>query len=517
VTFNEKIAFKKSIEETIEEEEYEEPIEEGTCLPKSQNEEKEQLDHPMQPCETIDLDIVPKTKKRPAWLEATLQEAERLKAPTGTFRKSKKPKRFSSYAACMTKLLDEEPTMFEEAVQKKQWKEAMTKEHQSIMKNYVWEIVPSPKEKLVVTSKWVYKIKHATDGSVDKYKARFVARGFSQKEGEDYGKTLAHVAKYTSIRAIMSLVAFMGWSFHQMYVKTAFLNEAIEEEVYIEQLQGFEVHSRNTHVCRLKKALYGLKQAPRAWYARIDSYLMRLGFSKSHADPNIYYKVMNNAPVILLLYVDDLFLKSEESLIIQCKKELASEFDMKDLGFMHYYSGLEVWQKRGEVFLGQGKYAINILQKFGMMDCKSMDTPMTTDIRKVRDLDSNPVDLSLYQQLVGSLMYLVNTRPDIFFFVNTLSQFQVEPRHEHWIAAKHVRRYIHGTLNYGLRYMASSDIQLHGFTYSDWAGSAEDRRSTSGMCFSLGSAMISWGSRKQKFVTLSTTEAEYIAACEVCT
>jgi hypothetical protein len=244
---------------------------------------------------------------------------------------------------------------------------------------------------------------------------------------------------------------------------------------------------------------------------------MRLGFSKSHANPNIYYKVVNNALVILLLYVDYLFLTREESLIIQCKKELASKFDMKDLGLTHYYLGLEVWQMRDEVFLGQGKYEIKILQKFGMMDCKSMDTPMTTDIRKVRDSDSDPIDLSLYRQLVGSLMSLVNTRPDICFVINTLSQFQVEPRHEHWIAAKHVLRYIHGTLNYGLIYTTSSDIKLHGFTDSDWARSAEDRRSTSGMCFSLGSAMISWGSRKQNFVALSTAKEEYIAACEACT
>jgi hypothetical protein len=155
-----------------------------------------------------------------------------------------------------------------------------------------------------------------------------------------------------------------------MNVKTTFLNGVIEEEVYIEKPQGFEVHLRETHVCRLKKALYGLKQAPRAWYACIDSYLTRLGFSKSHVDPNLYYKVVNNAPVILLLYVDDLFLTGVESLNIQCKKDLASEFDMKDLGIMHYYLGLEVWKKHGEFFLGQGKYVVKILQKFGMIDTK---------------------------------------------------------------------------------------------------------------------------------------------------
>jgi hypothetical protein len=210
------------------------------------------------------------------------------------------------------------------------------------MKNDLWEIVPRPKEKSVVTSKWVYNIKHAADRRMDKYKVRSVARGFSQKEGEDYDKTFSLVSRYTSIRAIMGLAASMGWSLHQMDVKTTFLNEVIEEEVYIEHPQGFEVHSRDTHVFRLKKSLYGIKQAPRAWYARIYNYLMRLGFSKSHANPKLYYKVMNNAPMILLLYVDDLFLTGEESVIIQCKNELASEFNMKDIGLMHYYLGLEV-------------------------------------------------------------------------------------------------------------------------------------------------------------------------------
>jgi hypothetical protein len=223
VIFNERMAFGKSIEEIIEEEELEEPNEEN------ENNEKDQPDHSMDPCENIDSDIIPKTKKRPAWLEATLQDAERIKVPEGTSRKSKRPKRFPSYAAYMTKLLDEEPTTFEEAVQKGQWKESMAEKHQSIMKNEVWKIVPRPKEKLVVTSNWVYKIKHAADRGVDKYKARFVARGFSQKEGEDYDETFALVARYTSIRAIISLATSMGWNLHQMDVKTAFLNGAIEE------------------------------------------------------------------------------------------------------------------------------------------------------------------------------------------------------------------------------------------------------------------------------------------------
>jgi hypothetical protein len=190
---------------------------------------------------------------------------------------------------------------------------------------------------------------------------------------------------------------------------------------------------------------------------------------------------------------------------------------MKNLGLMHYYLGLEVWQKRGEIFLGQGNYVVKILQKFGMMDCKSMATPMVTDMRKFRDSDFDLVDSSLYRQLIGSLMYLVNTRPNICFVVNTLSQFQVEPRHEHVIAAKHILRYLHGMLNYGLRYASNSDVQLHGFTDSDWAGSVDDRNITSGICFSLGSFMISWASRKQKSVALNIAKAEYIVACDACT
>jgi hypothetical protein len=145
----------------------------------------------------------------------------------------------------------------------------------------------------------------------------------------------------------------------------------------------------------MKKALYGLKQVSMAWYAQIDSYLTRLGFSKSYADLYPYYKVVNDALVISLLYVDDLFLTHAKPLIIQCKRELALKFDMKDLGLIHYYLGLELWQKHGQIFLGQGKYVVKILQKFGMMDCKSMTTPMVTDLKKLRD--SDPVDSSLYR------------------------------------------------------------------------------------------------------------------------
>jgi hypothetical protein len=200
----------------------------------------------------------------------------------------------------------------------------MAEEYQSIMQNDVWDVVPRPKEKYVVSSKWVYKTKHTTDGSIEKYKARFVARGFSQKEGIECEETFAPTARYTSIETILSLATMMKWKVHQMDVKTTFLNGERKEEVYVEQPLGFETHDRETHVCRLKKALYGLKQAPKAWYGRIDNFLMSLGFTKSSANPNLYLKVEDGEPVILLLYVDDLFLTGAGKLITECKRKLAA-------------------------------------------------------------------------------------------------------------------------------------------------------------------------------------------------
>jgi hypothetical protein len=277
-----------------------------------------------------------------------------------------------------------------------------------------------------------------------------------------------------------------------MDVKIVFLNSVIEEEVYIEKPQGFEVEDRKSHVCRLKKASYGLKQAPRAWYGHIDSFLMSLGFTKSKADSNFYFKIMNDEPIILLLYVDDLFLIGEQNLITECKKRLASEFEMKDLGLMHYFLGLEVCQSPKRIFHNQGKYMVKILKRFDMLECKPMNTPMEGKLKLLVNTSSDLIDATLYRQIIGSLMYLTNTRPDICFAVNTLSQFLVEPRHVHLVAAKHVMRYLKGTMDYGLSYDGDHDFTLSGYTNVDWAGSVSDRKSTSGCCFSFGSAVISW-------------------------
>jgi hypothetical protein len=258
-----------------------------------------------------------------------------------------------------------------------------------------------------------------------KYKEIFVARGFSQVEGIDYEETFSLVSRYTSILTIISLAASMDWRLHQMDVKITFLNGDIEEEVYIKQLDGFMIHEKESHVSRLKKALYGLKQTPCSWYEKIDGYLMILGFNKSVVDPNLYYHIVCDECLILVLYVDDLFLTNSKSLIVECKCELDSKFEMKYLGMMHYFLGLEVWQRNDEIFLSQGKYIVEILKKFGMTDCKSMPTPKVMNIKKMNEAssDSSEIDPHIYRQLIRSLMYLVNTKCDICYAVSVLNQF----------------------------------------------------------------------------------------------
>ena len=235
------------------------------------------------------------------------------------------------------------------------------------------------------------------------------------------------------------------------------------------------MENRETHVCSLHRALYELKQVPQAWYSRIDNYLQKMGFQRSEAGHNLYF-LSGEVPLILVLYVDDLFLTGYERPIKGYKSNLAVEFEMKDLGLMHYFLGLEVWQRDGCFFIGQGKYAIEILKRFRMEDCNPMAIPQVSNWRKIDASGSDGFDPTLYCQLIGSLMYLVNRRPDIRFVVNSLSQFMVDTRRVHWPDAKHILRYIRGTVEYGLVYERRGCIQLAGFTDADCVGCVEDRK-----------------------------------------
>lgn len=282
----------------------------------------------------------------------------------------------------------------------------------------------------------------------------------------------------------------------------------------MEQTPGFEVAGLENKVCRLQKALYGLKQAPHTWNQRIDRYLLSIGFQRSFLDASLYIFEENGRYMLIAVYVDDLTLTGDhEEKIAWTKEALCKEFEMTDLGLMHFCLGIEVWQESDKIFISQKKYVGELLKAFGMSECKVVSTPFEVNA-KLSNKDSSPVvDVELYRRPVGGLIYLCNTRPDICEATGVLSRFSNKPHENHWHAGKRVLRYIAGTLDYGITYTRGGDSNLVGFCDSDWAGDIDGRRSVTGYCFSLGSGVISWISKKQPTVALSSTEAEYKAAC----
>ena len=409
-------------------------------------------------------------------------------------------------------LIAYQPANFDEAVQDDVWIDAMDEEINAIEKNDTWELVDLPAEKDCIGVKWIYKTKLNADGEVVKHKARLVAQGFSQQPGIDYNETFAPVARLDTVRLVLAIAAQHSWKVHQMDVKSAFLNGFLEEEVYVKQPPGYEVKGEEGKVYKLKKALYGLKQAPRVWYSRIDAYLISNGFNRSGSEPTLYTQVNKHGEILILcLYVDDLIFTGNLS-INDFKTTMKTEFEMTDLGLMKYFLGIEVKQSKKGIFISQSKYVFDVLKRFRMLNCKSAATPVATGTKLSRNDEGSGVDPTEFKRLVGSLMYLIATRLDILYAVSLISRFMEAPKASHWQVGKRILRYIAGTAEYGILYSSNSEFKLIGFTDSDFAGSQDDRKSTSGYVFNLGSGEIAWSSKKQQIVTLSSAEAEYVAA-----
>jgi len=300
-----------------------------------------------------------------------------------------------------------------------------------------------------------------------------------------------------------------------MDVKSAFFNGELQEDVYVQQPPGFGDPRYAGKALKLKKALYGLKQAPRAWNTKLDAELKGLGFQKSDVEHAVYRRAEGDSFLLVGVYVDDLIICGPDSQkITKFKQQMMKLFSMSDLGLLSYYLGIEVKQKPGEITLCQGAYASKIVELCGMTGCNPSDTPMEQRVRLVEGVKGTEIDVTKYRSIIGSLRYLVNTRPDIAYAVGLASRFMEAPSKEHWAAVKRIVRYIAGTLNYGCRYVSgkSSEQNLLGFTDSDYGGDLVHRRSTTGIVFFLGPNMVTWTSQKQKSVALSTCEAEYMAA-----
>ena len=340
--------------------------------------------------------------------------------------------------------------------------------------------------------KWVFKKKLRPDGTIEKYKARLVAKGYTQRESEDYFDTYLPIASLTTIRVILSMAASYGFIVHQMDVKTAFLNGELEEEIYMDQPDGFVVKGEEIKVCKLLKSLYGLKQAPKQWHEKFDRTLTSVGFVVNEAGKCVYYRHGGGEDVILYLYVDDILIFGTNMKVInEVKSFLSNSFDMKDLGEADVILNIKLIKNESGITLTQSHYVEKILSRFGYIDSKSSPTPYdpSVTLRKNRRI---AIDQLRYSQIVGSLMYLASaTRPDISFAVSKLSRFMSNPGTDHWHALDRVMRYLCGTMSYGIHYSGHPAV-LEGYSDSNWISDVADLYATSGYVFTFGGGAVSW-------------------------
>ena len=407
-----------------------------------------------------------------------------------------------------------EPANHLDALADPHWRSAMDVEYQALLKNQTWHLVPRPPRCNLIDCKWVFKLKYRADGSIDRHKARLVAKGFKQRHGIDYTETFSPVIKHTTIRLVISLAVSRGWVLRQLDVQNAFLHGILEEDVYMKQPPGYVDPQLPQHVCKLDKSLYGLKQSPRAWFSRLSAKLQELGFHPSLADTSLFIYHQGGVCMYMLIYVDDIIITgSSPKALTSLVHSLHEAFALKDLGDLHYFLGIEVQRQGESILLKQAKYTADLLRKAGMTYCKPVTSPMSTSETLSREGGQllSPEAATRYRSIVGALQYLTLTRPDISYAVNKVCQYLHSPAEAHWTAAKRILRYLRHTSGIGLKISKSTSTLLSVFSDADWAGSTDDRRSTSGFVLFFGSNLVSWSARKQATVSRSSTEAEYKA------
>jgi hypothetical protein len=423
-------------------------------------------------------------------------------------------------AYCVSQI--EEPDSMKEALSSKyskEWKAAADLEYESLIENETWDLVELPEGRTPIGSKWVFKVKYDSEGGVERFKGRLVAKGFAQKYGVDYQDTYAPVVRFSTIRTLLAFAIQHNMTIHQMDVVTAFLNGSLEEEIYMDQPEGYVQLGQEHLVCRLKKSLYGLKQSPRCWNTTFATFMESVGSRQSTADPCVYIQLEENTVVcIVAVYVDDLIIMTmSEKVMIEIKKVLTRRFRMKDMGPLHYCLGITIEQDRENncIWMHQEQYILQMIKKFRMAEAKPVSTPTDCNVKLRKDDGvSKEVDRTMYQSMVGSLLYAANaTRPDIAHAVSVASKFCAQPTQVHLTAVKRIFRYLKKTPKLAVKFQRQEDeaSMLRGFSDADWAGDPDDRHSTSGIIFMMSGGPVTWMSKKQGMVTLSTAEAEYVA------
>ena len=424
-----------------------------------------------------------------------------------------------------TPLASEDPKTLREAINSPEWPEwekAVKTELEQLERTGTWKLVECPSDAIPIGNKWVFIRKYNKMGELLKYKGRLVAKGCSQRPGFDFTDTFSPVVRLETIRAILSLVPRYKLKTQQMDVKGAYLNGTLKEKVYMKQPEGYD--DGTGRVCLLIKTLYGLKQSGREWNKELDSQLKAKGFKNLRSDPCAYIRRNGNELEIITVWVDDLLLfTGDNRTMIKLKEELQSMFELTDMGEPSKIVGIEITQHEDRIIISQAKYIESILRKEGMENANPVSTPLDPNVK----LESNPEAAepnrsNTYASLIGSLQYLATaTRPDIAYTVNRLASYTANPSLAHYSAAKRVLRYLKGTKNYGISYYANSTRNnapedsnfCYGYTDAAFAN-ADDCKSTSGYVFLSNGGAITWGSKKQTVIALSSTEAEYVALSE---
>ena len=395
---------------------------------------------------------------------------------------SKNPVRYEDYAMFAD---CDEPKSFSEAMKSAnwlQWQQAMNDEMSSLVENKIWQLVEKPKGRKIVDNRWVYKVKLNTNGCVDKFKARFVTKGFSQEAGVDFNQTYSPVARFDTNRAVLSVAASEKLNLVQFDVKTAFLYGELDEVIYMKQPAGYE--DGTDRVCKLSRSLYGLKQSPRCWNKKFKDFLIKYGLHISEADLCLFYCKAEGHKLLIVLYVDDVLVaaQSEEDLH-RFLAELKAQFNVT-LSTSSCFLGMQYRQMQdGSVSINQESYIKRVLEKFGMFESNKVATPC----ERLDNSDSyNDICVSNdvpYREAVGSLMYFATgTRPDIAYAVSCFSQALEKPTRKHWIMVKRIFRYVHGKMQMGLMYRHNEQPGiLSAYSDADYAGDASTRRSMSGI------------------------------------
>ena len=402
----------------------------------------------------------------------------------------------------------------------KKWKEAAEEEINSLNDKNTWILVDNKNDNKLIGCKWVFNIKRNGEGNHERYKARLVAKGYTQLENIDYHETFSPVSKMTSIRLILKLAMINQMFIKQLDVKTAFLNGTNTADLYMKQPEGFDDGSGR--VCKLVKSLYGLKQASHVWNKEIDKIFKEMEFKQSKSDQCIYFLNNQKMKCFIILYVDDLVIAAtDKDYIDDFVKNLETKFEIKILPKFDYFLGININHEidKNIIHLNQRKYIENLLHKFGLSDCRSVITPIDPNTKLIKNEKQIDEDLvNNYQKIIGSFHYLVNcTRPDIAVVTCILSQYNQNPGTEHLLASKRVLRYLKGTIDLGIKidkFKSGEYLNLICYVDADWGGNFIDKRSTTGYIFYLNDNLISWSTKKQQTVALSSTEAEYMAETE---